>query len=114
MTLDIEVITQKLDAIVEKYLTEDESGFVERDGYLRRNGWPKENKQRGTYKWWVQGELPPDYKSTGTVIFEYFTVPLPNVDAGLHIGDKHFGENLEKSLIYFEEKVKDLKKRNER
>ncbi len=116
-----ETITERLNTIIEKYLSRDSTGKpIEDLGYLRRGIWGKESPS--SVEWMLAAELPPAYESTTWLDFYY----VPNdIDirklggrpgsfirtAGFYIGHRKVSMDLEEALARFEEELIELKKK---
>jgi hypothetical protein len=115
----LEYLTYKINEILEPYLTRDKNGSViEKFGFLRKaRKWPKvvSNKEEIICaSWAVVYEIPPEYESSGQLLFEYYSKP-PSYDkdlcTGYYVGDRCFNNNLEEAIKCFEEKLDKVPKR---
>jgi hypothetical protein len=121
MEYKTETITERLNTIIEKYLSRDSTGKpIEEIGYLRRGIWGKESSS--SIEWMLAAEVPPAYESTTWLDFYY----VPNdIDirklggqpgsfirtSGFYIGDRKVSADLEEALAKFEEDLIGLKRK---
>ncbi|MEK6916673.1 MAG: hypothetical protein AABW92_02920 [Nanoarchaeota archaeon] len=101
MTYKISNLTERIDAVADKYIRKDAEGSpLTAMGYLRKqDSWPQE--RGGAYVWKFLHEEAPDFGSTDYSVFEYCPNPTKSTTKkheGFYLQFDFIGNDLESAL----------------
>jgi hypothetical protein len=122
MLCAIEVVTARLDALVDEYLIRDATGkIITEIGYPRKTEfWP--HTEQGYAEWAFHFEQPPHFQSTGEIRLVYVIgerKQYTRLSPGFYINDfidgepkwREFGQDLEAAILGFKAKLNIMPRR---